>query len=712
VYGGGGNSGATLTNDFIEIANCSLAPVILDGWSVQYASASGSTWQVTPLAGEVAPGGRHLVQQAAGAGGTTPLPAPDSTGSIAMSATSGKVALVAATTPLTGAQPTASALRDAVGYGAATFFEGASAAPGLSNTTSAQRGGDGCTDTDQNGADFTAGPPAPQGSGGSEPPTPLVTPIHDIQGTGAASPLAGTTVTIEGVVTGVDDEIGSSFTGTFPEDAGIFVQERTPDDDPTTSEGVFVGFVRDRDAYPPGTVVRTTGLVKEKFGLTMVSESLGLEPEAIGTAPVPEPVTIDPIAAEAQGPARAYYESLENMRVRLAVGTANSGGTTKFVELFLTPGTTRDRVLRDEPTPGLLATDADAGAGDPDNPFRPAGPSTTLVQGDLFDEVREAVGPLAFSFSHYKLMVQPGLLPTVVDGPTPFPFEALAPARPPDLRVASFNLENFLPVGAELDLGTVSPQEYADKRDRLADAIGRLMGRPEVVAVQEVGDLASLEDLASAVGGYRAHLIEGNDSRGIDVGFLVRDEPAIRVEGVRQLGKDATNPTSATCSDVPGGLFDRPPLAIDVAARGLRLTVISNHFSSKAAPDACRDAQAAFVRDRVAEIEAAGGEVVVAGDLNAFEDETPLGVLEGPGTSLDNLWDRAPVGEAYSFQFNGRLQTLDHLLVTDGLAPLVRDVRYAHFANDYHRREAPGDGHRVSDHDPPIVTLSRSARPR
>src|SRR6266545_6351956 len=77
VYGGGGNSGATYTNDFIELTNRSSAPVSVDGWSVQYHS-SGATgaWQVTPLSGTIAPGARYLVAEAQGAGGTQPLPTP------------------------------------------------------------------------------------------------------------------------------------------------------------------------------------------------------------------------------------------------------------------------------------------------------------------------------------------------------------------------------------------------------------------------------------------------------------------------------------------------------------------------------------------------------------------------------------------------------------------------------------------------------------
>ena len=39
VYGGGGNSGATYTHDFIELFNRGTAPVSLSGWSVQYSSS-------------------------------------------------------------------------------------------------------------------------------------------------------------------------------------------------------------------------------------------------------------------------------------------------------------------------------------------------------------------------------------------------------------------------------------------------------------------------------------------------------------------------------------------------------------------------------------------------------------------------------------------------------------------------------------------------
>jgi predicted extracellular nuclease len=272
---------------------------------------------------------------------------------------------------------------------------------------------------------------------------------------------------VEGVVTGVDDEIGASFDSNnsirrFPEDAGIFVQEEPADADadPGTSEGVFVGFVRDRAAYRPGDVVRVNGRVGEKFGLTMISETINQEPEKVGSAPVPTPVEIDATRAEGQDSAsRPYYETLEGMRVRLGVGTANSGGTNKFGELFMTPSAGQDRVFRTDTEPALIATDTDAGAGGPSNPYLDPDGSTTTVEADLFDTVTGATGPMVFAFENYRIMVQEGEEPAVSDTGVPYPYEELEPADRKQFRVVSFNVENYFPVGGQLDGGTVGQEE-------------------------------------------------------------------------------------------------------------------------------------------------------------------------------------------------------------------------------------------------------------
>lgn len=171
VYGGGGNSGAAYKNDYIELFNRGNHPVDLNGWSVQYASATGSTWQVTGLTGTLQPGQYLLVQQAAGTGGTLDLPTPDVTGSISISATAGKVALVATLTPLNGSCPPGNSIIDRIGYGSANCAEGNPAAA-LSNTTAAKRMNNGCTDSDNNNTDFSAADPTAHRSRATAPRQP------------------------------------------------------------------------------------------------------------------------------------------------------------------------------------------------------------------------------------------------------------------------------------------------------------------------------------------------------------------------------------------------------------------------------------------------------------------------------------------------------------------------------------------------------------
>ena len=157
VYGGGGNSGAQYRNDFIELFNSGSTNVDLSGWSVQYASASGTSWATTALSGSLAPGQYLLVQEAAGANAAAAaLPAPDVIGALALSGTSGKVALSNGIVALSGACPAAQSL---VAFGTANCPTPIAA---LSNTTAALRKSAGCTDTSVNNADFDVLAPAPR----------------------------------------------------------------------------------------------------------------------------------------------------------------------------------------------------------------------------------------------------------------------------------------------------------------------------------------------------------------------------------------------------------------------------------------------------------------------------------------------------------------------------------------------------------------------
>src|SRR5215471_9431917 len=177
VYGGGGNSGATYQNDYIELFNPTGSSVSVAGWSVQYTSATGTgnfggaTNLITPLSGSILPGQYLLVQEASNAAVGTVLPTADVTDTtpINMAAGAGKVALVNTTTPLgcnggsTPCSPSALAtIVDLVGWDGANFFEGAGPGPTTTNITAAFRAADGCQDTDDNSTDFTAGAPTPR----------------------------------------------------------------------------------------------------------------------------------------------------------------------------------------------------------------------------------------------------------------------------------------------------------------------------------------------------------------------------------------------------------------------------------------------------------------------------------------------------------------------------------------------------------------------
>ncbi len=163
VYGGGGNKDAPYKNDFIELFNRSNTSVDIANWSVQYASANGTSWATTLLTGTIPPGGYYLIQEGSSGNQGAALPTPDASGNIAMNATSGKIALVAAPTTLSGACPSGANIVDLVGYGDANCYE-STPAPQLNNTTAAQRKAEGCTDSDNNADDFVTAAPAPRNS--------------------------------------------------------------------------------------------------------------------------------------------------------------------------------------------------------------------------------------------------------------------------------------------------------------------------------------------------------------------------------------------------------------------------------------------------------------------------------------------------------------------------------------------------------------------
>jgi uncharacterized protein len=169
VYGGGGNSGASFTNDFVELFNPSSSAVTMTNWRLYYTSAAGNSWasNQTTFSGVIPAQGYFLIQETSQAAVGMPLPTADASGNIAMSATAGKVAIASdATAPGTGTCPAPGAyLLDVVSYGStATACEG-SQAPGFTSgsTQSLQRKPS--SFTGNNSTDFKLiSPPVPHNS--------------------------------------------------------------------------------------------------------------------------------------------------------------------------------------------------------------------------------------------------------------------------------------------------------------------------------------------------------------------------------------------------------------------------------------------------------------------------------------------------------------------------------------------------------------------
>jgi predicted extracellular nuclease len=225
-----------------------------------------------------------------------------------------------------------------------------------------------------------------------------------------------------------------------------------------------------------------------------------------------------------------------------------------------------------------------------------------------------------------------------------------------------------------------------------------------VLGLQEVEDLGVLQDVAEDPAlspyGYVPVLIEGFDSRGIDVGYLVRGDRATVVGASQQ--------------PAPEGLTSRPPLLITVTvhlAEGDRtLYVLNNHFTSMAggelATEPRRTAQAAWNVSLVEPLLVADPDalVVVMGDLNSFYDAPPIDTLRAGG--LRHVYERVAPDRPYTYIYQGMSETLDHILVSPALYDHLTRVTALHLNADYPPpRPDDASPRRVSDHDPLVAVF-------
>lgn len=515
VYGGGGNSGASYRRDFIELYNPTDVAIDVSGYSVAYFSAGGGKGGQHALTGAVPAHSHYLIEESAGSGGTVDLPQPDASGSLALSATAGRVVLLDTTASISslpaGNVVGTPGFVDFVGFGSAASFEGSGPTPGTANATSVARSE--AVDTDDNAADFLVGAPGPQnaasdagedggdpgeGGDGGDPgdpadggddgdgTSPELTPIAAIQGTNTdTSPLAGQTVTTEGVVTAVYATGG--FNGFFLQTGG---SGGTPAQDatPGASDAIFVYGSGPAAQVEIGDSVRVTGAVSEYQGETELSNVTVTE------LPTPLPAVLPAVIPWSELDTDAEKEAHEGELIapQGAFTVSDNYDTNYYGSFTLAAGETPLR----QPTDAAPADSAAAHAVAADNAARAItlddGASTNFNSNAnksiplpwLTPERSVTVGAsvtfiapviLDYRFSLWNL--QP-VSPVTGDGREVATFSDLRSGNASgpqevggDVRLATFNVENFFPLTGEAyvakGLGTCT--YYTDRDgDRIA----------------------------------------------------------------------------------------------------------------------------------------------------------------------------------------------------------------------------------------------------
>jgi predicted extracellular nuclease len=573
---------------------------------------------------------------------------------------------------------------------------------------------------------------------------PVSAEIYEIQGAGAASPLAGSLVSTDADVV----------TALAPD--GFFMQTPTAgsDGDVDTSDGIFV-FTGGAPGVAVGDLVDVLGNVQEFFGFTEIG--FGSTVTVTGSAAVPLPVAFnaavpspDPLAPSCS----IEFECYEGMLVQIVAGTV-TGPNQRFnpdpvAEVHIVANANRAFREPGIQFPGLVGFPV--WDGNPEvfelDPDKLGLPNQIIPAGSTF----RATGVIGFEFGGYELW--PSSL--VVD-PAPLP-QPVRAREPGELTVGTLNLfrlfddvddpPSIAADGRERDDSVVSTAEYMRRLAKFSAHIREVLDSPDVLAVQEVESLGVLQDLAALIEledpavVYSAYLEEGNDLGTIDVGFLVREK--ITVDAITQLGKEETFVNPITLED--DILHDRPPLLLEGSCQlefgSYPIAVMAVHNRSLSGIDGSegervrvkRLRQAESIADKVQALQAADPDVrlVVTGDFNAFEFTDgyvdAVSVIEGDFDPLDsfvcsealclgdlvepNLDNQVlglDAGDRYSFIFRGSAQVLDHALTSSGLAAEVAGAEYGRGNADAAVDLINDDSTvlRSSDHDGLVVYITK-----
>lgn len=598
-------------------------------------------------------------------------------------------------------------------------------------------------------------------------------PISKVQGSGNVSPMAGSTVAVTGVVTARIK-------------TGFFIQ--TPDDkidgDAATSEGIFV-FTGSREQPPadalPGTLVTVTGKVEEfrpnnqTSGLTVTEIVFrrDLDKLTVVTKNVQLPKPVEITAADMKPNRLDQLERFEGMRVRIAqmtviaptggrVDIKNDSSETNGTFFGVVAGIARPFREEGFEIESLLEMDKAA-----HNALKAAFPKMAVFDGNperirveslaqngsraieaaTGDTLRSVTGVLHYTYRVNTLLVDPNGAELISGSPKPIPFPAAADGQ---LSVAAMNLENFFDDVDDPGISepVVEKQAFAARLKKISAAVRDIMRSPDVIGAIEVENINALTRLAEQINSdaaaagsadpkYQAFLIEGNDGRGIDNGFLVKTS-RIKVTAVEQFGKDTKYQHPKTGEQVY--LNDRPPLVLKASMVGktTEFTVVVNHlksylgYSDPKQQDNVRlkkRLQAEFLAELVQKWQAAdkNAKVILLGDFNSYQ--FPDGILDLIGTikgtpagkdavmlpsadmvepDMINLIDLLDAKQRYSYAFDGHAQTLDHILISAGLRRAVVGVGFARVNADHpeSRRSDHSGFIRFSDHDPVLAIFN------
>lgn len=567
------------------------------------------------------------------------------------------------------------------------------------------------------------------------------TAIHDIQGSGLASPLVGQTVEVEGIVTG---DFQNTIGDTPPGLGGFFVQTADAewDADPLTSEGIFVydnGFGVDVE---PGERVRVAGTVAERFGQTAITLVTSVSVCSSGNPLSAASLTLPDDALAGDG--LEYFEGmLVTFPGTLYVVEHYYLWRYGQVELAVEGRLDTPTNIAEPGAPALALTELyerlritlDDGKGAQNvAPVPYLGPDGTLRAGDT---VTGLTGVLDYDFGRFRIQ------PTE---PVTFQRANERPAAPPDtggaLRVASMNVFNYFTTLNVRGANTV--EEFARQRVKVIAAL--------IAMDADILALIEIENNGTGPGSALADLCDGLNMVAGAGTYSVLDP------GVSPIGTDAimvamlyrsaaVTPAGSTAildSSVDPLFLDtqnRPSLAqaFEDNATGERFTVVVNHLRSRGSDcDALGDpdlgdgqgncnvtrtnAVTALVNWLATDpVGSETGAVLVLGDMNAYLEEDPIKALEAGG--LENLLTLTKLSAPYSYIFDGQAGLLDHAFASMELLPYVTGAGVWHINADepvildYNTEfgrppelysPAP---YRSSDHDPVIVGLDFSFEP-